>query len=178
MGGFPSCFEPTMVLCPDISASFTLRSISTAINRGKMDSSIASRQLATADHVFGLNMSIFKINIPHEFLDERLVSSEHGRNIGARRLLCCRGQDRHVGSVIAPARRVCRAFNAAPCALAEAQRLGKRCAEPCGARRMMALARGLRRMGVEGAQAVEGRASADPDAQRLPGIHRCRVFIG
>jgi ABC-type multidrug transport system fused ATPase/permease subunit len=68
MGGFPSCFEPTMVLCPDISASFTLRSISTALNRGKMDSSIASRQLAKADHVFGLNMSIFKIKYLMNFL--------------------------------------------------------------------------------------------------------------
>src|ERR1700722_6533187 len=68
MRGFPSCFEPTMVLCPDISASFTLRSISTALNRGKMDSSIASRQLATADHVFGLNMSIFKIKYLMNFL--------------------------------------------------------------------------------------------------------------
>jgi ABC-type multidrug transport system fused ATPase/permease subunit len=46
----------------------TLRSISTALNRGQILPEVASRQLEKAGHVFDLNMSIFRIKYVMNFL--------------------------------------------------------------------------------------------------------------
>jgi ABC-type multidrug transport system fused ATPase/permease subunit len=46
----------------------TLRSISTALNRSRITAGVASRQLEKADHVFDLNMSIFRIKYLMNFL--------------------------------------------------------------------------------------------------------------
>jgi ABC-type multidrug transport system fused ATPase/permease subunit len=46
----------------------TLRSISSALNRPEINPEVASRQLEKADHVFDLNMSVFKIKYFMNFL--------------------------------------------------------------------------------------------------------------